>query len=610
MVEYDTKSNKIVSVTPIPNNIRPHGHSVCKYKHEIVIVDGNKQKQIVTFNPHSKEFEIKCKIPKIGEHTACIAVNDEIHIFGGQNSQSHYVYSFKQNKLKTLKDPVIKDEVTHICVTQYQNKIIRFSGYRMGAYYSKLVISDAAITPNTDHDVTWKTMPVWKCHQRVIRCGYIAYKHYIIMFGGSAKRGKTVSIYVLNVLNKDKGWIELKHLKCPIKSNWVAVLDGNNDVHLVSTTKRAHYSIPISAILTKDITEDIAANDTEDQKDDIKEENDNNTKQTIIQAKIGATEKKLCIDEAIYPKKKQSVDDTEDQKDGIKEENDNNTKQTIIQAKIGATEKKPRIDEALYQKKKQSADDVANPKEWSLDEVVAWICSVENGKYARYKTNFIQNEIEGDDLEYLDVDTLYRCGVKKPAHQRGMIQAIQRLLNNDDHDDSKTDVEDEMKAESNHHTGPNESIKRVDDGLTLFLGFSKYIHDMYKDLNDIHEDERCLRKTFEDQLGYRFESNAYNDRLWTKADALRWIRSKRDEILVQKGDIKYNGLNFCGASHGSTHAMICSDGEPLDTATIRSAFAPNVNDAFQHMPKVFIFNCCRTPFSKIPETKTANARAA
>eukprot|EP01083_Nonionella_stella_P055304 145920_1 len=28
------------------------------------------------------------------------------------------------------------------------------------------------------------------------------------------------------------------------------------------------------------------------------------------------------------------------------------------------------------------------------------------------------------------------------------------------------------------------------------------------------------------------------------------------------------------------------------------------------MPKVFIFNCCRTPFSKIPETKTANARAA
>eukprot|EP01083_Nonionella_stella_P064471 168019_1 len=292
MVEYCIKSNKIISVIPFPDNIQPKQHSLCKYKNEIVIVDGKKQQQIITFNPHSKEFEIKFKIPGIGEYATCIAVHDEIHIFGGsalynRPKAQHFIYRFKQNKIKILNDPAIKVDQTNICVTQYKNKIIRFGGYKSGAYYSKLVISDTTITPNTDNDVKWKTIPVWKCPKPVIRCGYISYKHYVIMFGGSTKRGKMDSIYVLNVLNENKGWIEVKHLKCPKKTHWLAVLDRNNDVHLLSTSERSHFSIAISAILTKDIT----VNDNEDQKDDIKEENDIKTMQTIHQLEKSLKEK-------------------------------------------------------------------------------------------------------------------------------------------------------------------------------------------------------------------------------------------------------------------------------------------------------------------------------
>eukprot|EP01083_Nonionella_stella_P064470 168017_1 len=325
MVEYDIKSNKIISVIPFPDNIQPKQHSLCKYKNEIVIVDGKKQQQIITFNPHSKEFEIKFKIPGIGEYATCIAVHDEIHIFGGsalynRPKAQHFIYRFKQNKIKILNDPAIKVDQTNICVTQYKNKIIRFGGYKSGAYYSKLVISDAAITPNTDNNVKWKSMKLWRCPKPVMRCGYISYKHYVIMFGGSTKRGKMDSIYVLNVLNENKGWIEVKHLKCPKKSNYVAVLDRNNDVHLVATSGDcSHVSIAISAILTNDITKDIAVNDREDQKDDIKEENDNKTMQIIHQLQNSLKEK--------------------DQKDDIKEENDIKTMQTIHQLEKSLKEK-------------------------------------------------------------------------------------------------------------------------------------------------------------------------------------------------------------------------------------------------------------------------------
>eukprot|EP01083_Nonionella_stella_P064469 168014_1 len=288
MVEYCIKSNKIISVIPFPDNIQPKQHSLCKYKNEIIIVD---RKRIITFNPHSKEFEIKLEISDIGPRATCIALFDEIHIFSAshivQSQPHHFIYRFKHNKIISFNDPAFKLKVAYICVTQYKNKIIRFGGYRSGAYYSKLVISDAAITPNTDNNVKWKSMKLWRCPKPVMRCGYISYKHYVIMFGGSTKRGKMDSIYVLNVLNENKGWIEVKHLKCPKKTHWLAVLDRNNDVHLLSTSERSHFSIAISAILTKDIT----VNDNEDQKDDIKEENDIKTMQTIHQLEKSLKEK-------------------------------------------------------------------------------------------------------------------------------------------------------------------------------------------------------------------------------------------------------------------------------------------------------------------------------
>eukprot|EP01083_Nonionella_stella_P182966 659842_1 len=228
----------------------------------------------------------------------------------------------------------------------------------------------------------------------------------------------------------------------------------------------------------------------------------------------------------------------------------------------------------------------------------------------RYVDAFREEGFETiDQLEDVTNGDLKELGVTM-AHRKQITKAIEAYFvakshAHDDDDDGK----DDTKEEYDDTAEANKPIKRVDNAFVMFLGFAKYTIASYKNLNDIHLDERCLRETFVDQFGYRFESNEYKDKTWTKAEALRWIRSKRDEILIKKGRVQYNALIFCGASHGSTHAMICSDGQKLDTATIRSTFAPNVNDAFQHMPKVFIFNCCRTPFTKVKEASTTSSRA-
>eukprot|EP01083_Nonionella_stella_P091471 255752_1 len=55
MVQYDLQSDKIISVVKYTNNIKPEGHSCCKYKNEIYIVDG-RNGQIISFNTQKKKY--------------------------------------------------------------------------------------------------------------------------------------------------------------------------------------------------------------------------------------------------------------------------------------------------------------------------------------------------------------------------------------------------------------------------------------------------------------------------------------------------------------------------------------------------------------------------
>eukprot|EP01084_Bolivina_argentea_P019198 35704_1 len=93
-----------------------------------------------------------------------------------------------------------------------------------------------------------------------------------------------------------------------------------------------------------------------------------------------------------------------------------------------------------------------HPKEWNEHQVAAWLCCLEDGKYADYKDAFIENQIDGEEMAALDANILNRpkYGIEKVSHQKGIPQAIQQLLRtwnkNDDEDDECDASEEEMKT--------------------------------------------------------------------------------------------------------------------------------------------------------------------
>eukprot|EP01083_Nonionella_stella_P108702 316360_1 len=249
--------------------------------------------------------------------------------------------------------------------------------------------------------------------------------------------------------------------------------------------------------------------------------------------------------------------------------------------------------------KKDASECIVDPTKWSVYEVAAWLSSLEGGKYARYKYAFIKNEFDGEELECLNENVLkeQRYGVKKVSHRRGIVKAVKQLLmgGNDTYIDEDDD-KDDLKAQND-----------VDNALVMFFGISTYDHSSYPYLDDIGEDEQCFRDTFEGKYRYTFIANEY-DRKWSRSEAEEWIQAKRDTILLDQGT-RYNALIFCGASHGSMHSMICSDGSEFNLKDIRSSFSSSVNTKFRKLPKVFIFNCCRTPYEK-PRTSQENSSSA
>eukprot|EP01083_Nonionella_stella_P258722 883966_1 len=162
------------------------------------------------------------------------------------------------------------------------------------------------------------------------------------------------------------------------------------------------------------------------------------------------------------------------------------------------------------------------------------------------------------------------------------------------------------------HEAVNIEVKRtrVDNVLVMFFGMGKYFSETYPDLDDIAEDEEWFRTVFEKKFKYRFIANDNYNQTWERSEAMKWIQCVRENELLRNRPVKYNGLIFCGASHGSMHAMICSDGKPLKLQDIRSSFASTVNSQFKDIPKIFIFNCCRTVPGQKPRGREEQTGAA
>eukprot|EP00484_Ammonia_sp_Unknown_P000176 CAMPEP_0197021130 /NCGR_PEP_ID=MMETSP1384-20130603/2030_1 /TAXON_ID=29189 /ORGANISM="Ammonia sp." /LENGTH=191 /DNA_ID=CAMNT_0042448893 /DNA_START=42 /DNA_END=617 /DNA_ORIENTATION=+ len=70
--------------------------------------------------------------------------------------------------------------------------------------------------------------------------------------------------------------------------------------------------------------------------------------------------------------------------------------------------------------------------EWHHDDIVSWICELDNGKYAKYAAalwaTMREEEMRGDLLRTLDKNDLHRFGITKHGDKVELMRHIDRLL--------------------------------------------------------------------------------------------------------------------------------------------------------------------------------------
>eukprot|EP01083_Nonionella_stella_P238052 834516_1 len=96
---------------------------------------------------------------------------------------------------------------------------------------------------------------------------------------------------------------------------------------------------------------------------------------------------------------------------------------TIVQSKLNKDNddaKEKALDVGAFKDK--------DPKEWSEDEVVTWLCSLQGGRYKLHADTFILNEIDGEKFQYLSDDFLKEIGIMRIGHRHGILKAVYQLL--------------------------------------------------------------------------------------------------------------------------------------------------------------------------------------
>ena len=165
-----------------------------------------------------------------------MTVGDKIHIlYGRENTKYHLIYNITKNKLTKIVAKEEFDALFTVSLTAYKNELIVFGGFNNSQlqYIDSVKISTKLIGDvNDGHEIKWIEKNEWKLPIGILGCDYILYKHYMIIFGGCTWEGNVVfldSIYLLDLESND-GWKELHHIKCPIPSKYIAVLDNYNHI--------------------------------------------------------------------------------------------------------------------------------------------------------------------------------------------------------------------------------------------------------------------------------------------------------------------------------------------------------------------------------------------
>ena len=259
MVKYNHHTNEITEIIPYSEDITPCRHFCCHHKDQIYIIDGENE-EIILFDPNSKTYTKKLNIPQLGRYPSAVVAFDKIHIFHGDKNTNHLIYDIASNTIITQEDASVANErrMFGVSILKYQNRIIKFGGY-CWYFVDTFMISNELHPDDTEKALEWTELI--KLPRAVEMCGYVLFRHYIIIFGGegTAIQGDKFmdTIYIFDLNKRIQGWKLVKHIKCPIRSKYCAIIDSDNMVHLFTEINRfdnwrkseyGYYSIPIASI--------------------------------------------------------------------------------------------------------------------------------------------------------------------------------------------------------------------------------------------------------------------------------------------------------------------------------------------------------------------------
>ena len=77
--------------------------------------------------------------------------------------------------------------------------------------------------------------------------------------------------------------------------------------------------------------------------------------------------------------------------------------------------------------------DISNYKQWSWQQILKWIITIENGKFGKYEKQLRKALSEetpsGEDIEYINGDDIKRWGVRQFGDIKILLSCIQQLGN-------------------------------------------------------------------------------------------------------------------------------------------------------------------------------------
>ena len=500
MVEYNYKSNTISTIAKYPHHIQPEHHSCCKYKNNIYIIDGVNG-EIILFKPSIKSFIKQTMIPKLGTNTSCATIGNTIHIMGGNKNTNleHIIYSIKTNCIEIIEDPTSETTTYSINLLSYKDRIIRFGGFdtENKQCIGKFFVSSAIKDNDNDNDIKWTLKRLYKLKYGVSGNGYIVYDHYIIIFGGEPAVGIfTDDIWILD-LHTGHGWINKKNIKCPLKSNYRAVLDDDDEIHLFTTVNSKqnvirHFAIDIRQIFGHDDDGvDVKYNDNDELRKQCDIFNEENQRLKMLVARLQRennellSKNKVLEEEVDGYKRTQRISKKNDceiltveyqtEKEQLSSENEELRKQlSLTQSEIKQQSKE------LEKMRRVQNLDTSKYWLWTSQELADWITSIKNNQYSKYESKLRQKiNVTGSAMETIEEKDLENWGIESSIDRAVLFRNIQ-LLVNDRQSNYNTNLStpgvltpyygDRLTLNSNHSTisvnSYNYTYKTIDDNST------------------------------------------------------------------------------------------------------------------------------------------------